>query len=80
MVIWLKFLTEFDKRLVCFNFWEKLRKLLALPYLFTARGFQNEVTEYCIAFLRGKNLAQRIKALIAIVVPEARDEIVNAAF
>ena len=37
------------------------------------------VTEYGIAYLRGKDLAQRAKALIAIAAPEAREELERAA-
>ena len=40
---------------------------------------QYVVTEYGIAFLRGKNLAQRAKALIAIAAPEAREDLEKAA-
>ena len=37
------------------------------------------VTEYGIAYLRGKDLAQRAKALIAIAEPSAREELERAA-
>lgn len=40
---------------------------------------QYVVTEYGIAFLRGKDLAQRAKALISIAAPEAREELEKAA-
>ncbi len=40
---------------------------------------QYVVTEYGIAFLRGKNLAQRAKALIAIAAPEAREDLEKTA-
>ena len=37
------------------------------------------VTEYGVAFLKGKDLAQRAKALIAIADPSAREELERAA-
>ena len=40
---------------------------------------QHIVTEYGVAFLKGKNLAQRAKALIAIAHPSAREELEKAA-
>lgn len=40
---------------------------------------QYVVTEYGIAFLKGKNLAQRAKALIEIAHPDAREELERAA-
>ena len=36
-------------------------------------------TEYGIVFLRGKNLAQRAKALISIAHPDDREELEKAA-
>ena len=37
-------------------------------------------TEWGIAYLRGKNLAQRAKALIAIAHPDDREELEKAAY
>ena len=45
----------------------------------TRHMVQHIVTEYGVAFLKGKNLAQRAKALIAIAHPSAREELEKAA-
>jgi acyl-CoA hydrolase len=38
------------------------------------------VTEYGTAYLRGKNLRQRARALISIAHPDRREELERAAF
>ena len=45
----------------------------------TRHMVQHIVTEYGVAFLKGKNLAQRAKALNAIAHPSAREELEKAA-
>jgi acyl-CoA hydrolase len=40
---------------------------------------QNIVTEYGVAQLRGKSLAERARALIAIAHPSVREELDRAA-
>ena len=45
----------------------------------TRHMVQHIVTEYGVAHLRGKNLAQRTRALIAIAHPSVREELERAA-
>lgn len=45
----------------------------------TRHMIQHIVTEYGVAHLQGKNLAQRAKALIAVAHPSAREELEKAA-
>lgn len=40
---------------------------------------QHVVTEYGVAHLRGRNLAERARALIAIAHPSVREELERAA-
>ena len=46
----------------------------------TRHMIQNIVTEYGVAQLRGKTLAERARALIAIAHPSVREELDRAAF
>ena len=45
----------------------------------TPHMIQHVVTEYGVADLRGKNLAQRARALIGIAHPQFREELERAA-
>ena len=45
----------------------------------TRHMIQHVVTEYGVAHLRGRNLAERARALIAIAHPSVREELERAA-
>ncbi|KAA2654772.1 4-hydroxybutyrate CoA-transferase, partial [Alistipes onderdonkii] len=45
----------------------------------TRHMVQHIVTEYGVAHLRGRNLAQRARALIAVAHPSVREELEKAA-
>ena len=59
----------------------KIRALLSpgAGVVTTRHMVQHVVTEYGVAHLRGRNLAERARALIAVAHPSVREELERAA-